>query len=601
MIKSIKVLKQYKSLDILEWNDIPKLSVITGVNGSGKNQLLEAIYKEIERHNNYTPLPTTSPQLLKLVLTSDKSERVLFIESDWTAQGFRPASRNIIDIEKQNLVNSLKEQFLSPTIFKLKKKIESHYKKAIKDLTDQEISQLIPDDFYINQNMVVTNQHLSHLFVNYLSKQKSLFLKYSDMPENCSKKIYAIKKMVLGEIGEQPWKKINSLLSENGFTHQVTYPEDDSVNFNCQFINDKNETFSFQELSSGEQMIVNLILWSYNDKLSEINDIILMDEPDAHLHPSMSKLFYKIVSEELVDKYKIQVIMTTHNPSTVALLPEDNIFIMNKRGITPRIKKADSKQKALSLLTENLLLVTSSFKLVIVEDTDDVKFYEKVFEFLVAYNHLPSTTPLVFKPVSTKKKGDTGGCNKVKTLIKQLNEINPSDTTLGNLFYGLIDKDDSNTEDNKLFVLNRYSIENYLFDPILVFAHLLFHVRPEAEKIISENKLKIHNTSDIQNQNDSELQLIANSIIELIKENLPEINDKDAEDEEVTFITGQKLKYPKYLITHKGNEFAATYNKTFKSAGIGIENLIKIIKTTGLIPTDLRDKMEEIQKAGEKL
>ena len=35
---------KYKSIRNFEWNDVPKLAVVTGLNGSGKSQLLEIIH-----------------------------------------------------------------------------------------------------------------------------------------------------------------------------------------------------------------------------------------------------------------------------------------------------------------------------------------------------------------------------------------------------------------------------------------------------------------------------------------------------------------------------------------------------------------------------
>ena len=55
---SIKLPVRYKSLqDGFEWNDIPPFAVITGVNGVGKTQLLEAIKGRVSRANNRGQIP----------------------------------------------------------------------------------------------------------------------------------------------------------------------------------------------------------------------------------------------------------------------------------------------------------------------------------------------------------------------------------------------------------------------------------------------------------------------------------------------------------------------------------------------------------------
>jgi ABC-type lipoprotein export system ATPase subunit len=47
--------KKYKSIELLIWEDIPPFAVITGLNGSGKTQLLEVLA--------FKPTDTQYPQL----------------------------------------------------------------------------------------------------------------------------------------------------------------------------------------------------------------------------------------------------------------------------------------------------------------------------------------------------------------------------------------------------------------------------------------------------------------------------------------------------------------------------------------------------------
>jgi ABC-type cobalamin/Fe3+-siderophores transport system ATPase subunit len=52
MITKITISKQLLSLIPQEWNNIPSLAVVAGLNGSGKSQLLNAISKWIEPTDN---------------------------------------------------------------------------------------------------------------------------------------------------------------------------------------------------------------------------------------------------------------------------------------------------------------------------------------------------------------------------------------------------------------------------------------------------------------------------------------------------------------------------------------------------------------------
>ena len=46
----IKFTEKYKSITNFEWLNIPRFSVITGSNGTGKSQLLKLIYNTIINH-----------------------------------------------------------------------------------------------------------------------------------------------------------------------------------------------------------------------------------------------------------------------------------------------------------------------------------------------------------------------------------------------------------------------------------------------------------------------------------------------------------------------------------------------------------------------
>lgn len=92
------------------------------------------------------------------------------------------------------------------------------------------------------------------------------------------------------------------------------------------------------KLSSGEYLIILLQLWRIHArKLKEKNEslknplriklrILLLDEPDAHMHPSLIKEFIDLLNSDDLSYLKLQVILSTHSPATVSLIPTENIF-----------------------------------------------------------------------------------------------------------------------------------------------------------------------------------------------------------------------------------------------------------------------------------
>jgi hypothetical protein len=70
---------------------------------------------------------------------------------------------------------------------------------------------------------------------------------------------------------------------------------------------------------------------------------------DASLHPSMIKNMLAVIGDIFLVR-GVKVILVTHSPTTIALAPEEAIFVMKKEG-PKRIEKS-SKKDALSILTE---------------------------------------------------------------------------------------------------------------------------------------------------------------------------------------------------------------------------------------------------------
>ena len=97
---------------------------------------------------------------------------------------------------------------------------------------------------------------------------------------------------------------------------------------------------------------MSLALAIYNTSENEFRpDVLLLDEPDAPLHPEYSKVLVEAVKKSIVEKACVKVIMTTHNPTTIALGDEFDIYQMDRNlGYPVKV----SKRFALNLLTNDL-------------------------------------------------------------------------------------------------------------------------------------------------------------------------------------------------------------------------------------------------------
>ncbi|MFV1006201.1 AAA family ATPase [Bacillus cereus] len=89
-------------------------------------------------------------------------------------------------------------------------------------------------------------------------------------------------------------------------------------------------------LSSGELSLF-LRLFDLYDYIEE-DSIILIDEPETHLHPRWIKGYVKILNQILGEK-RCHVIIATHSPLIVSDVPKDSIIALkNNRGFIEQIK-----------------------------------------------------------------------------------------------------------------------------------------------------------------------------------------------------------------------------------------------------------------------
>ena len=119
-----------------------------------------------------------------------------------------------------------------------------------------------------------------------------------------------------------PWATINSIFQKHDikYSFEEISPENFIENIPIDFKLIKNSTgkrIEFSNLSSGEKTIIALIVRlfpvSYYGKELENPELIVLDEPDSHLHPELSKLLIDVLSDTFVNDLGIKVIMTTHS------------------------------------------------------------------------------------------------------------------------------------------------------------------------------------------------------------------------------------------------------------------------------------------------
>jgi ABC-type molybdenum transport system ATPase subunit/photorepair protein PhrA len=272
---------------------------------------------------------------------------------------------------------------------------------------------------------------------------------------------------------DNPVSIFNALCAD--FSLDFRLPEVTEIrrSYSARLIDAEGSLVEWQDLSSGEQVIFRIICWLFYYRTTHhlYPRLLLLDEPDAHLTPRMTRRFLDNLYETIHGRMGIAVIMTTHSPNTVALCEERSLYELVRSARGQRVLTKTSRREALSKLSEGLLFVQEDTRLVFVEGVNDVPFYERFYEAAVAGYALANAPSIKFIAASTANP-DNGGCTQVISTIARF-----ADTSIESLVCGVIDRDEDNQPGRNLWVLPRYSIENFLYDPLIVCCNLVIQGR----------------------------------------------------------------------------------------------------------------------------
>lgn len=649
----LSFLKIHKSIASFPETELPNFVVLTGVNGAGKSHLLEAIengsmqiddiavnnqprpirrfdwtnlipqdtgafapyqitqerygfWSEISQHiKEYRPQISQALQQLNR-FDLDKlniSEIISLTPEKLIAGGSTPEQANQIFQAIQNVASSVDQNVTNRFI-----QNDPINRRRLVDLfqgnTTMPLFAFEEDDFYNYfprswQPVDMFQQSFSRLFADYQSnwlKNRNKYVANFD-GEPVS---FLTEEAFLGKYGEPPWEFVNRVLETANLDFRINQPPkyDDRPYEPILTDRIRNSQVRFNDLSSGERVLMSFALCLYyagdRRQIVDYPKVLLFDEIDAPLHPSMTQSLLSTIQDVLVNRHGIKVILTTHSPSTVALSPEESLYAMYKTD-QGRMKKS-TKDQALSILTTGVPTLSIDYenrRQVFVESRYDVHFYERLYEKLREQKDL---TPEISLNFIASGVGGNGNCDQVKEVVNQLEKG-------GNrTVYGIIDWDLTNSGNERIKVLGkekRYSVENYILDPVLIAAFLL------REKWIerSEVGLSLHETYvNFATFDSTRLQKIADFVVNKVRVNvLPALEEDDRLP--CKYLGGQVINLPKWFLHTQGHDLEETLKNVFpklrqfqKEPDLKLAIIAKVIDDVpSLIPYDLVALLQEIQ------
>lgn len=142
---------------------------------------------------------------------------------------------------------------------------------------------------------------------------------------------------------------------------------------------------TFYDLSSGEQSFVSIILLLYGHDL--YNGMMIIDEPEIHLHPQSQELFITLL-EEMKTKQKMQFIIATHAPSMINEHNINHVFRCHKKhsitSITTPANSIDQDEASLLQILKFEYIAKIFFvdRIIMVEGETDMYFLNYYLNYL---------------------------------------------------------------------------------------------------------------------------------------------------------------------------------------------------------------------------
>lgn len=544
----ININKQYKSIPGDVFFDLPEFSIITGKNGSGKSHLLEAI------SNNQFSTVSDSEVLTKIQLIGfggltpqidEVCDPQQFISTtkDWwrqikdtqsTLKSVRERGEKITDLETEFFPRWGVSEYLVRVISSLTSKLS----KRFEDLCE--------DDVHYNLNLIdsfdqstIFASKLALLFKAYQVRyMKNQFREFLNQKNNTHLPTFKDEEF-FQRFGPKPWELVNDILSSAGLSYEVVSPEMDiDSTYQLRLIDRSTGTeISANDLSTGEKVLMSLALAIYNTHESaEKPQVLILDEPDAPLHPQYSRLLIETLRDIVVKKAGVRVIMTTHSPSTVAMCPDNALFEISRETKVPEMI---SISRGIEVLTEGIPHLKVSLeerRQIFVESKYDVLYFQKLYQ-IVSRN-----STLGYQPVFLEPHSGTSNCSDVESITERLYEAG------GDLVRGIVDWDGEKNERHPIYVLGggrRYSIENYILDPLYV-ALSLVRVGKKTLADFSINGLQTYVEAAKMTQCDA--QSMADSILSDIGIPLNNLESCDLQN-------GWKIELPKAFLTMRGHNW----------------------------------------------
>lgn len=139
---------------------------------------------------------------------------------------------------------------------------------------------------------------------------------------------------------------------------------------------------TFKRLSSGHQVIM-LTLVQLVDCITE-RSLVILDEPENHLHPPLLAAFIRALSELLIDRNGVAII-ATHSPVILQEVPKSCVWKINRNGYEVRADRLEIESFGATIgeLTREVFgleVRKSGFHKMLIDEVEKGESYDSILE-----------------------------------------------------------------------------------------------------------------------------------------------------------------------------------------------------------------------------
>ena len=205
------------------------------------------------------------------------------------------------------------------------------------------------------------------------------------------------------------------------YLYLLSQPKQNEINKVDKLITDikiKIKDIDFNDLSEGEKKLI--LIECVTRVLGDKESLILLDEPDAHIHIARKKELLNAI-----DSFDGQTVLTTHSPVFVNMMNFNDLLYL-KDGTVVNMDRIKTITK-LSDYKINVLegaIIASSKKIIVTEGPNDVKHIKTAIQKLSKTDH--KYLPLLEIPIVYQggaKLGDEYYNSVLKPVLQELDKV----------------------------------------------------------------------------------------------------------------------------------------------------------------------------------